>query len=54
MVAKVNAQDGEYSSIIPQSYTPKVLFVDDEQPVLNAMRRFARGRDWEVFTAISG
>lgn len=33
---------------------PTVLFVDDEGPVLKAMSRFSRGRDWKVLTALSG
>lgn len=32
---------------------PKVLFVDDEQAILNALERFSRIRQWDVRTALS-
>lgn len=31
-----------------------VLFVDDERPILRALVRFGRARDWEVLTAENG
>lgn len=42
------------SGITAQDYSPTVLFVDDEPPVLNAMRRFSRGKGWQALTAGSG
>jgi len=33
---------------------PKVLFVDDEQPILQSLARFARAMPWETYCANSG
>ena len=35
-------------------YEPKILFVDDEESVLRALKRFCRGKPWEVWLARSG
>ncbi len=37
-----------------QPDVPKILFVDDEEPVLSALKRFAKKRKWEADTANSG
>ncbi|MBU0728974.1 MAG: response regulator [Proteobacteria bacterium] len=37
-----------------ETYTPKVLFVDDEANILKALRRLFMEEDIEVFTATSG
>lgn len=57
----INADQGDdatilapSSGVIPQAYTPSVLFVDDEPPVLSAMRRFSRGKNWQAITASGG
>ena len=33
---------------------PRILFVDDEQPILNSLQRFARANRWQAFAAESG
>lgn len=38
----------------PTQYDSTVLFVDDEPPVLSAMRRFSRGKKWQALTAENG
>jgi response regulator RpfG family c-di-GMP phosphodiesterase len=37
-----------------EAHIPKVLFVDDEAPVLKAISRFSRRNNWHVFLATSG
>lgn len=44
----------EEAGSIEEASTPRVLFVDDEPPVLNAMRRFSRGKPWQAITANNG
>jgi response regulator RpfG family c-di-GMP phosphodiesterase len=42
---------------VPQEETPRkltVLFVDDERPILRALVRFGRAREWHVLTAENG
>jgi len=48
----VDADNTSNDTITEQ--VPKILFVDDEAPVLKALRRYSRRKNWSVFFAESG
>ena len=39
---------------LPTTYKPKVLLVDDEESILNSLRRLLRGQPYDVLLATSG
>ena len=47
-------QEEQIGTKVESVYEPKILFVDDEESVLRALKRFCRGRPWEVWLARSG